>query len=69
MTEDVQIGGDADQKLQSQLYIGKTTCVSVLSQAVQQLRSYSSYAGWPLDLCLIKLYRNAQEVRRNNVDF
>ena len=45
MTEDVQIGGDADQKLQSQLYIGKTTCVSVLSQAVQQLRSYSSYAG------------------------
>ena len=25
MTEDVQIDGDADQKLQSQLYIGKST--------------------------------------------
>ena len=37
MTEDVQVGGDADQKLQSQLYIGKSTCVILLSQAVQQL--------------------------------
>ena len=26
MTEDIQIGGTADEKLQSQLYIGKLQC-------------------------------------------
>ena len=42
MTEDVQIDGDADQKLQSQLYIGKSTCVSTLSSC-STAYSYNNY--------------------------
>ena len=42
MTEDVQIDGDADQKLQSQLYIGKSACVSTLSSC-STAYSYNNY--------------------------
>ena len=65
MTEDVQVGGDADQKLQSQLYIGKSTCVSTLSSCST---AYSYNSCRLTTLCLIKLCTSAQEVRKNIVD-